>query len=154
MAWKIKRLSFLRRFDLDLTKSFYECEKNPKSEIRNIQMTAKRWIYWLEQDDLDSIWLRIPDQDFISLHKIQFQHKCWLRQMSKMIVSRFSTMPKRITKVNLHSWLQALMAEWLRRVIRNHLGSSRAGSNPVQCALFLNFPLLGNEVRVWPSDYL
>ena len=31
---------------------------------------------------------------------------------------------------------RALMAEWLRRVIRNHLGSSRAGSNPVQCALF------------------
>ena len=29
------------------------------------------------------------------------------------------------------------MAEWLRRVIRNHLGSSRAGSNPVQCAPFI-----------------
>ena len=29
------------------------------------------------------------------------------------------------------------MAEWLRRVIRNHLGSSRAGSNPVQCDLLL-----------------
>ena len=29
------------------------------------------------------------------------------------------------------------MAEWLRRVIRNHLGSSRAGSNPVQCVLFI-----------------
>ena len=36
----------MSRFDLDLTKRFYECEeKNPKSEIRNIQMTAKRWIY-------------------------------------------------------------------------------------------------------------
>ena len=32
------------------------------------------------------------------------------------------------------------MAEWLRRVIRNHLGSSRAGSNPVQCDHFyVNF---------------
>ena len=30
------------------------------------------------------------------------------------------------------------MAEWLRRVIRNHLGSSRAGSNPVQCELLLH----------------
>ena len=29
------------------------------------------------------------------------------------------------------------MAEWLRRVIRNHLGSSRAGSNPVQCDYFI-----------------
>ena len=33
--------------------------------------------------------------------------------------------------------IRALMAEWLRRVIRNHLGSSRAGSNPVQCDHFL-----------------
>ena len=32
--------------------------------------------------------------------------------------------------------IRALMAEWLRRVIRNHLGSSRAGSNPVQCDHF------------------
>ena len=32
--------------------------------------------------------------------------------------------------------ISALMAEWLRRVIRNHLGSSRAGSNPVQCDRF------------------
>ena len=31
------------------------------------------------------------------------------------------------------------MAEWLRRVIRNHLGSSRAGSNPVQCALLFSY---------------
>ena len=35
-------------------------------------------------------------------------------------------------------FFQALMAEWLRRVIRNHLGSSRAGSNPVQCACFFD----------------
>ena len=37
----------------------------------------------------------------------------------------------------IHIGIQALMAEWLRRVIRNHLGSSRAGSNPVQCDHFL-----------------
>ena len=42
-------------------------------------------------------------------------------------------------QVLIDSRLQALMAEWLRRVIRNHLGSSRAGSNPVQCALLLIF---------------
>ena len=29
------------------------------------------------------------------------------------------------------------MAEWLRRVIRNHLGSPRVGSNPADSALFL-----------------
>ena len=41
------------------------------------------------------------------------------------------------------------MAEWLRRVIRNHLGSPRAGSNPVQCVLFyfLVFSLLISEYQ-------
>ena len=46
-------------------------------------------------------------------------------------------------KANINACLgrcsQALMAEWLRRVIRNHLGSSRAGSNPVQCALLFSY---------------
>ena len=140
---KIKTLSFLCRSDLDLTKRFYECKKNPKSEIRNIQMTAKRWIYWLEQDDLDSIWLRIPDQDFISLHKIEFQHKCWLRQNSKCSFSWNSS-------VKVRNWLQALMAEWLRRVIRNHLGSSRAGSNPVQCDLFLQISRSKSQTKSEP----
>ena len=33
---------------------------------------------------------------------------------------------------------QAVMAEWLRRVIRNHLGSSRVGSNPAHSVPFDN----------------
>ena len=37
---------------------------------------------------------------------------------------------------NYHS-IQAAMAEWLRREIRNLLGSPRAGSNPVRSVLFL-----------------
>ena len=32
--------------------------------------------------------------------------------------------------------ITAAMAEWLRREIRNLLGSPRAGSNPVRSALF------------------
>ena len=47
------------------------------------------------------------------------------------------------------------MAEWLRRVIRNHLGSSRAGSNPVQCALLFSYflgPSLIQIGHVSPSD--
>ena len=42
------------------------------------------------------------------------------------------------------------MAEWLRRVIRNHLGSSRVGSNPARSVLFFaRFPgiCIGNENR-------
>ena len=31
------------------------------------------------------------------------------------------------------------MAEWLRRLTRNQLGSSRAGSNPVNCGHFLHY---------------
>ena len=37
---------------------------------------------------------------------------------------------------------QAVMSEWLRRLTRNQLGSSRAGSNPAYCDTFnhkLNF---------------
>ena len=30
----------------------------------------------------------------------------------------------------------AVVAEWLRRLTRNQLGSARAGSNPADCALF------------------
>ena len=31
---------------------------------------------------------------------------------------------------------QAVMAEWLRRLTRNQMGSSRAGSNPADCEKF------------------
>ena len=31
------------------------------------------------------------------------------------------------------------MAEWLRRVIRNHLGSSRVGSNPAHSVLLRSY---------------
>ena len=31
---------------------------------------------------------------------------------------------------------QAVMAEWLRRLTRNQMGSSRAGSNPADCEFF------------------
>ena len=35
---------------------------------------------------------------------------------------------------------QAVVAEWLRRLTRNQLGSARAGSNPADCELlFLKF---------------
>ena len=43
------------------------------------------------------------------------------------------------------------MAEWLRRVIRNHLGSSRAGSNPVQCELLLPPILLDDSESMNPT---
>jgi hypothetical protein len=33
----------------------------------------------------------------------------------------------------------AAMAEWLRREIRNLLGSPRAGSNPVRSVLFVRY---------------
>ena len=50
------------------------------------------------------------------------------------------TYPKRIIDVIytqiLKQRIQAAMAEWLRRVIRNHLGSSRVGSNPARSVLF------------------
>ena len=31
------------------------------------------------------------------------------------------------------------MAEWLRRLTRNQMGSSRVGSNPTHSASFVNF---------------
>ena len=44
--------------------------------------------------------------------------------------------------------IQAAMAEWLRRVIRNHLGSSRVGSNPARSVPFL----LLFAVKFWPCE--
>ena len=57
-----------------------------------------------------------------------------------------STNQKFFTVINKDSSCHALMAEWLRRVIRNHLGSSRAGSNPVQCAHFYRI-----LIRFWEN---
>ena len=39
--------------------------------------------------------------------------------------------------INPHSIHQAVVAEWLRRLTRNQLGSARAGSNPADCEFFL-----------------
>ena len=55
-------------------------------------------------------------------------------------------------KSSFKKGFQALMAEWLRRVIRNHLGSSRAGSNPVQCALFFIFFFEIDERTGWSEN--
>ena len=60
----------------------------------------------------------------------------------KLIIETFDlTYPKRIIDVYysqiLKQKIQAAMAEWLRRVIRNHLGSSRVGSNPARSAPFV-----------------
>ena len=41
-----------------------------------------------------------------------------------------------IDMYHLRDESQAAMAEWLRRVIRNHLGSSRVGSNPARSEYF------------------
>ena len=38
--------------------------------------------------------------------------------------------------------VQAVVAEWLRRLTRNQLGSPRAGSNPAHCVFFFLFFLL------------
>ena len=35
--------------------------------------------------------------------------------------------------VTLTYFISAVMAEWLRRLTRNQMGSSRAGSNPADC---------------------
>ncbi len=36
-----------------------------------------------------------------------------------------------------HELPTAVVAEWLRRLTRNQLGSARAGSNPADCVTFL-----------------
>ena len=41
-----------------------------------------------------------------------------------------------VDNYHLRDERQAAMAEWLRRVIRNHLGSSRVGSNPARSEYF------------------
>ena len=43
------------------------------------------------------------------------------------------------------------LAEWLRRVIRNHMGFPRAGSNPAGVALFLRIG--AHSRRLWCSGY-
>ena len=43
------------------------------------------------------------------------------------------------------------LAEWLRRVIRNHMGFPRAGSNPAGVALFLGIG--AHSRRLWCSGY-
>ena len=35
-------------------------------------------------------------------------------------------------QISILSW-EAVVAEWLRRLTRNQMGSSRAGSNPADC---------------------
>ena len=42
------------------------------------------------------------------------------------------------------------LAEWLRRVIRNHMGSSRAGSNPAGVVDFASFV---EPKRLWSRGY-
>ena len=44
-----------------------------------------------------------------------------------------------------------ILAEWLRRVIRNHMGFPRAGSNPAGVALFLRTGT--HSRRLWCSGY-
>ena len=43
------------------------------------------------------------------------------------------------------------LAEWLRRVIRNHMGFPRAGSNPAGVAPFLG--IAAHSRRLWCSGY-
>ena len=38
-------------------------------------------------------------------------------------------------------WYQAVLAEWLRRLTRNQMGSARVGSNPANCEIFSPYEL-------------
>ena len=53
-----------------------------------------------------------------------------------IFVTGYSTCDAPILKVHNSRAMQAAMAEWLRREIRNLLGSPRAGSNPVRSGYF------------------
>ena len=74
---------------------------------------------------------------------------CLTHDFVRINNNRYSPMRNKLKRLSRMS-IRALMAEWLRRVIRNHLGSSRAGSNPVQCDLY--FYLIIFKCRTWAVD--